>query len=344
MKEEVLCISYFDYLIGPSTFYCNESLNNNPDYPDLNKILDFNEEEGSFIFSYRKFQTINHLFHLESNLARGGQELLMITYMVRAAYFKNEIVDVFKYLESKIPILEEYAEELKGINEFKSILHSKNKPEYQAGVLNIGSEEFRNKFLNLFDSYFKKLSLKVSTGVMTTSKQSLKKIFIVGNPSSIKNTFIENVASIRFRDQTNPGLPTRIFELIIDNIEVLTYDCIVKRFECAQCDNLGGCLQNAQGFIFIFDLTKEESIQEARESFQSIMNSCSEIDSERIPVLLIGNKVEDKEGFDADYISNAFDFKEIEVCGMKLKYYTMNVANEEEKVMKALRWTVRHMV
>ena len=117
MKEEILCISYFDYLIGPSTFYCNESLEDNPDYPDLNKILDFNEEEGSFIFSYRKFQTINHLFFMQSDAARGGHELLMITYMIRAAYFKNEIIDVFKYLDSKIPILEEYASEIKEIEE-----------------------------------------------------------------------------------------------------------------------------------------------------------------------------------------------------------------------------------
>ena len=71
MKEmnEILCINYFDYLIGPSTFYCNESLEDNPDYPDLNKILDFNEEEGSFIFSYRKFQTINHLFIFHLKIA-----------------------------------------------------------------------------------------------------------------------------------------------------------------------------------------------------------------------------------------------------------------------------------
>jgi len=344
MKEEILCISYFDYLIGPSTFYCNESLDDNPDYPDLHKILDFNEDEGSFIFSYRNFQTINHLFFIKSDIARGGHELLMITYIIRADYFKNEIVDVFKYLESKIPILEEYASILKGIDEFKSILHVKNKPEYQAGVLNIGSQDFKNNFLNLYDSYYEKLSLKSSTGPRTTSKQQLKKIFIVGNPSYVKNTFIENVESIEFRDQTNPGLPTRIFELIIDNMEVLTYDCIVKRFKCVQCENLGGCLQNAQGFVFIFDLTKEDSIIEASENFQSIMNSCSEIENERIPILLIGNKVQDKQAIDTDYVSKAFDFEEIEECGMKLKYYTMDVAREDQKIMKALRWAVRHMI
>jgi len=344
MKEEILCISYFDYLIGPSNFYCNESLDNNPDYPDLNRILDFNEEEDSFIFSYRKFQTINHLFYVESEVARGGHELVMITYMFKAAYFKNEIIDVFNYLESKIPILEEYASELKELNEFKSVLHAKNKPEYQPGVLNLGSDEFRNNFLTLYEKYYKRLSLKLSTGRIISSKQPLKKIFIVGNPSSVKNTFIDNIESIQFRDQTNPGLPTRIFELVIDNMEVLTYDCIVKKFECAKCENLGGCLQNAQGFVFIFDLTKEESILHARESFQTIMNSCSEIDNEKIPVLLIGNKVQDWDGFDTDYVSKAFEFEDLEECGMKLKYYTMNVARENEKIMKALRWTVRHMI
>jgi hypothetical protein len=344
MKEEILCVSYFDYLIGPSTFYCNEPLDDSPDYPNLNRILDFNEDEGSFIFAFRKYQTLNHLFLIESDIARGGSELVMITYMIKAAYFKNEIVDVFNYLESKMPILEKYASDLKEIKEFKSILHSKSKPEYQSGTLNVGSAEFRKEFLNLYNKYNEKLSLKSSKYAKIGVKQKLKKIFIVGTPSSGKTTFIKNIESIQFRDQTNPGLPTRIFELVIDNMEILTYDCIEKKFECAKCENLGGCLENAQGFVFVFDLTKEKSIIDAKESLQSILNSCSEIDNEKIPVLLIGNKIRDKEGFNADYISNTFDFEELEDCGMKLKYYSMNIAREKKKIMKALRWTVRHMI
>ena len=61
MDNQILCISYFDQIIGPNRFFCSEPLKEGPDSPDLNKILEFNDEEGTFIFAFRKYQTVNHL-------------------------------------------------------------------------------------------------------------------------------------------------------------------------------------------------------------------------------------------------------------------------------------------
>ena len=95
-QDQILCVSYFDQVIGPNTLYCNEALTEIIGAPDLDKILEFNDEEGTFIFAYRKFQTVNHIFYIDSKIARGGKDLMMITYMIRTAIFKDEIVDVFK--------------------------------------------------------------------------------------------------------------------------------------------------------------------------------------------------------------------------------------------------------
>ena len=104
-QNQILCITYFDQVIGPSTFYSNELLSASVEAPDINRILEFNDEEGTFIFAYRKFQTVNHIFYVDSDFARGGKELMMITYMIKTAIFKDEIVDVFRYLDSKAPVL-----------------------------------------------------------------------------------------------------------------------------------------------------------------------------------------------------------------------------------------------
>ena len=96
----ILALNYFDSILGPNLLYSSSPLIPK-EHPDLSRILEFTEEEGSFIFTFRKYQTINHIFYIDSEFARGGKELLMITYMIRAAYFKDEITDVYNYLSSK---------------------------------------------------------------------------------------------------------------------------------------------------------------------------------------------------------------------------------------------------
>ena len=66
-SESILCITYFDTVLGPNIFYCSAPLNK-VEHPDLGRILEFSEAEGSFIFTYRKFQTINHIFSIEGAL------------------------------------------------------------------------------------------------------------------------------------------------------------------------------------------------------------------------------------------------------------------------------------
>jgi len=52
-KDSILCVSYFDTILGPNTLYCNCTLNTK-EHPDLGRILEFSDEEGSFVFTFRK--------------------------------------------------------------------------------------------------------------------------------------------------------------------------------------------------------------------------------------------------------------------------------------------------
>ena len=151
MAEQILCVSYFDQIIGPNVFYSNEDISDSFEYPDIGRILEFQDEEGSFIFAFRKFQTINHIFYINSEIARGGKELLMISYMIKSAYFRNEIADIFKYLQSKTPLLEEFANELGKIKELPEVLHASKKYQDDKPVVYLGSEDFQDNFLNQLD-------------------------------------------------------------------------------------------------------------------------------------------------------------------------------------------------
>lgn len=343
-QNQILCVSYFDQVMGPSTLYSSEPLSESIIAPDINRILEFNDEEGTFIFAYRKFQTVNHIFYIDSNLARGGKELLMITYLIKTAIFKDEIVDVFKYLDSKEPILEEFASELKNLNKISTILHHKERVNPVENILELANEELKNSFFEIFNRYFKKLSPKYRMETPVHGKQHLKKIFILGAPKVGKTTLLKNIELIQFLNIKKNDLSTRIYEVLIDNIEILKYDKGIGEFACKEFENLEECMILAQGFILIFNISDDKSIAQTKEIYQIVKNKCLEIENVLVPVLIIGNKFHDKEGLQPDYIHKVFEIEKLKELGVKIKYYAINILNEDEKVMKGLRWLIKNII
>ncbi len=148
--DDNLSIAFFDQVIGPRLFYCSNS-ECFEDF-DLFSFLDV-LEPGTFIFAFKKFHTINHIFTIDSEHARGFKEIIMLTYMIR----NIDIEDTYRYLKSKTLVLEALAKDIKELKEFKIILSRKNKPE---NILELGSEEFRNDFLDIYERYCNILSSK----------------------------------------------------------------------------------------------------------------------------------------------------------------------------------------
>ncbi len=344
-NSQILCITYFDQVIGPSTLYSSEPLVKNSDTPDINRILDFNEEEGTFIFAYRKFQTVNHIFHIDSELARGGQELMMITYMIKAAIFKDEIVDVFKYLDSKAPVLEEFASEIGKLKyELASILHTKKSSISSVYPLELANEELKRRFLDIFNKYFKELAPKYPLETPIRNKRLIKKIFIIGAPRAGKTTFLKNIELIQFLNIKRNDLPSRIYEVVIENLEILKYDNQIREFEYKDFENLENCVNFAQGFILIFNLSDKDSIIQTKELFKIVDNTRLEIETELVPILIIGNKFHGKQEFDQEFINETFEINELRELGVKVKYAPINILKEDEKVMTAIRWLIRKIV
>ncbi|MGQ4874647.1 MAG: ADP-ribosylation factor-like protein [Promethearchaeia archaeon] len=342
MREQIICLTYFDQIIGPNKFYCTEELKDPTEEPDLEKIMEFNDQEGTFIFAFRKYQTINHIFSIESEKARGGKELLMLSLLIKAVYFRKEIIDVFKYLESKGPILEQFAEEIKQLKELPEILH-KSKSINLKNVLDIADDDFRRNFLNLIEKYKKLLYPSME---IIPVEDDLKKIFIIGAQGVGKTTFLKNVEAIQFYNQYNKSLPTKIYEIIIENLKIMTYECIETDFKCDICKNNTECLAEAQGFVFIINASDISSLKIARENLNKLINKCSIIKEDKIPVLVIGNIFKDnsKDILDPELLEEYFNFEDIKDCGIKIKYLPIEIRSDNKGIVKALRWIAKNML
>lgn len=343
-QNQILCIIYFDEIIGPSTLYSSETLAETTDSPDLNRILEFNDEEGTFIFAYRKYQTVNHIFYVDSKLARGGKDLMMITYMIKTAIFKDDIVDVFRYLDSKAPVLEDFASEIRKLNDLTSILHLKKSALTGDYVLDLADDELKKKFLKIFNIYFTKLSPKYKLETPIKDKRLIKKIFIIGASRVGKTTFLKNIELIQFLNIKRNDLPSRIFEVVIENLEILKYDKGISAFECKEFENLQNCVNFSQGFIILFNLSDKNSVIQTKEIFKIVDNTRLEMETELAPLLIIGNKFHDKEDVDPEFVYDTFEFHELKEIGVKVKYFPINILKEDEKVMEALRWLIKHII
>ncbi len=345
-KEVILCLSYFDSILGPNLLHCSSPLNPQ-EHPDLSRILEFTEEEGNFIFTFRKYQTVNHIFYIDSEFARGGKELLMITYMIRAAYFKDEITDVYNYLLSKEADLESYASELKKLQALTELLHGHKDLTNKKKILNLASKGFKTIFMNLFNKYLEKMSPKIDLTTHSLNRGNLKKIYVFGPRNAGKTTFVKNLEVIQFLQYKNNemkrDLASKIYDFIIDNIEVLTYECIDEDTDDETTTLYEDCIDNAQGFILIYDASNKDSMKETIEMFQLVLNRC-QVKGDSMPIMIIGNKYHDKEELPPDLILENFDLNELAECGLLVQSYSINVLSEDEKIIEAIRWLLMRII
>jgi GTPase SAR1 family protein len=344
-KEVILCVSYFDTTLGPTNLYCSSPLNKQ-EHPDLGKILEFTEE-GTFIFTFRKYQTINHIFHIDSEFARGGREFLMLTYMIRAAYFKDEITDVYNYLLSKTPDLESYASELKNLRELTEILHIHKNNINRKGTLDEASKGFKKEFFELFNKYLEKMTPHLDLTSHLLDKGNLKKIYIFGPRNSGKTELVKNLEVIQFLQYKNNNmkrdLSSKIYDFIIDNIEVLTYKCVDDETDDENTKLYEDCIDNAQGFILIFNASNKDTVKETIEMFQLVLNRCQD-KGDFIPILIIGNKFHDKEEITPQMILENFKLDELAECGLLIQPYSINVLSDNEKIIEAIRWLLQQII
>jgi signal recognition particle receptor subunit beta len=343
-QDQILSVSYFDQVLGPNTFYSSEPLEEIIGAPDLDKILEFMEEEGPFIFPARKYQALNHIFYIDSHFARGGKELLMVSFMIKTAFFKDGIVDVFRYLDSKGPVLKDFADEIKELNDLTSLLHMKKNGKINGYVLNYGDEKLKTTFLEIFNRYLEKLTPKYRVETPIKNRKIIKKFFIVGPPEAGKKTLLKNIEFIQFLNIKSNDLSVRILEVIIENLEILNYNEESCEFGCKGFNSFDECLTHTQGIILIFKLSDNKSILDSKNMLQIIEEKFIEKEMEPIPVLIIGNKFDIDEDNKKEYIHNLFEIEKLKEKGRRIRYFPIKILEEDPRVMKSLRWMIKNIL
>jgi hypothetical protein len=150
-----LVISYFDQIIGPSIFYCNDNLDEYNQI-ELYKLLDFNTKEQCIILANDTYQTINYSFLIESKLSRGGYEQMLISYIINENDIKSEYLDIFKFLRSKQPIIADFAQEIKAFNWLPKILNDRDKIFHET-AFDLASGRDQSEFLKKYYKFYELL-------------------------------------------------------------------------------------------------------------------------------------------------------------------------------------------
>jgi len=340
--NEILAVLYFDEILGPNYLYSSVPIPDEEDFPNLKNILEFNDEEGGFIFSYRKYQTLNYLFYIKSKHARGGKDLIMISYMIRAAYFRHEIVDIYKYLESLKPILKYFSLELSTLEELPDVLHNPESKSFQKNIFKCASEEFKEKFLLICNKYFAMLSPRYD---IMNLKPDTKKIFIFGTPNAGKCTLLRNleVAQVHAQKKKKDFI-SKIYDIIIENIQVLDYDCIKNNFDCSNCIGNKRCMENAYGFIFMFNASKPSSLEKGKKIVQKVLTRVKLPGNSPPPILIIGNIFDNAHFLDNQIVQDKLGLAELEEDNIKYRYLPMNVMRDEGEMMEGIRWLLKEIV
>lgn len=343
--KEYLCVSYFDNIIGPNIFYCNEDLTKSSDSPNLGRILEFAEEENTFIFAFKNFQTLNHIFFIETPHARGGKDLFMISYLIRGDSLIDQISDIYYYLHSKKPILRDFAQKLSTLEELTDVVQENKYKSLTRNVKSLGSEEFQKKFQKLFDHSFNNLLMKNDQNVSSSKYEPIKKLFILGGKYVGKTTFLNQVKAIQSNLTKASDLSTKIFEVILDNVEELRAECYEDLLKCDQCDINNRCITQAQGFIIIFNNSKRESISEAKARFNKIYKKfCKYNPDKAIPILLIGNKLQKNDEVKTTTPPNEWNTKKGKGCNIVAKHIEVDLTNGGAMLQKSFQWIIKQLL
>lgn len=335
MIEKFLVISYFDMKIGPNILYSNSNISNIYGFPDLSNILEFTEEETSFLFSFRKFQTINTTFYMSSDIARGGKDFLMVSCIIRASYFKNELTDIYKYLESKTPILEKFVAELKILPNFNLVLH-KYKTNPTIKQFTEFCKESKVDFFSLYDKFFNLIFPDSEIRIITQDINLQKKILLLGPKGSGKDSFLKSIELLQFKSQSKLDIPTRILGIIIDNIIVLSAN-----------DFLNGDvrLDMAQAIIFLIKNKDINTYNEVNLLIEKYISSYSKQKYGKIPLLIINNFYKSEIPLREKEIKKIiFNLRRLKKEKIPIKYYSLNVIKEEPKLLEPLKWLLKEII
>jgi small GTP-binding protein len=316
-------LSYFDQLAGPRfhlTSHPHLAIHIENIVLDL---LDIDIQKGFFEYNYysEDYDVLlaNYYVEIESEWARGKSEQILLTI----------VADPIQNPKAFKPLLEKYAKILKETPNLYKAIYSGSKEDSEIKIM---QNELKKIFQNL-----------VKDCENSLEETTLGQIAVIG-PSAVGKTSILNAINQKaFDPSLKPTLGIQITRVVLESYKINAYDVGGQARFGMLYQRL---LHPPKGIIFIIDInaSKEKQLQ-ARELFRNILEhyygeKCRACTDEKIPVLILGNKIDLNPDFDKDCIKKWLELEEFDI---EYKIYTTS-ALKNIRVYSSFRWLVQKLV
>ena len=140
---------------------------------------------------------------------------------------------------------------------------------------------------------------------------------------------------LQFYNQGRLDIPTRILGIIIDNIILSnTYEFLNDKVE----------LDIAQAVIFLIKNNDKDTFTEVNSLIEKFIASYSKNKFGKVPLLIINNVFEGKTPIrEKEIRKNISNLKLLKKEKIPIKYYSLNVLNEDPKLLEPLKWLIKEI-
>jgi signal recognition particle receptor subunit beta len=135
-----------------------------------------------------------------------------------------------------------------------------------------------------------------------------------------------------------------LFETIIENLEILDFDEDTCEFGCKAFESFNHCMIQAEGFIILFKSADRDSILESKRLYQIIEEKRLEVEREPVPILIIGNKFGREDEENKEFVHKLFEIENLKEQGRRIRYFPIKILEEDQRVMKSLRWMIKNIL
>lgn len=299
-------LSHFNSLKGPEVFIDYPAC---PDFLQIDHIpmlMDF-YDKGFFIHKFGQVDTANYIFQLESPLARGNKELLMITLVLFEEDY--DLASFKKFLKI-------FVRDLQSIEDIYKAFHKPKEEDF-----NESYTAYKKIKLSL-ENFHK--SLPIEKAIFKIRKT---KILIIGLAESGRSSLIDYLKNVFFSQETLNS-ERSIIKNLLGNLSIITYNIldnvIMEKLPSIYFDNI-------DGIIFMLDSSNKAKMEEAFHLLHRL-NEFPQI--HRLPLLLLFNKMDKNNVKESELISK---LKINELKYKNSRHFSVSIINEEG-IVEAIYW------
>jgi len=315
-----LALTFFDMKNGPQIIATIPKPIEKDKEDLIEKLMDLSMHENAFFeHIYQEenfFGCANTSFSVPSRIARGGQDLLMLSFI------SEEELDlsVFK------PVLQKYVKKIVKIKDIYKGLYKGTDFEVEE------SEKYRKKLIKILKDCFEE-------GRKIPEIQKPGKMLILGITKVGKTSIIKRITEKKFDPNIKPTLGMQIIKSVIDNFQFRIYDVGGQKrmrdkwFESPKPDAI----------IYVFDCTAEdqtEAIKEFNKVYSYYFKNANNENKlpQDTPILILINKI--------DICNNKLtDKKLLKMLKIKNKHLNYKIgcvsAKTGENLEKYFKWLVK---